>query len=80
MANQTADQMIKRLVHLYNIVETLTDQSGQDKNLTLELSQHIILAIINNDPLVSDYRLVLRYCDVYDSDEHARRIADSISQ
>lgn len=70
--------LISTLNRIYTAVDYVSNLDGQDTTLVLEMSQQMISDVINVGALHSMLEYVKRYCDVYDSPEHAEQIAADI--
>jgi hypothetical protein len=66
------------LQRVYAAVDYLSQLDGQDPVLVIEMSQFMINAIIEAEPLPPMIDVVKRYCDVIDGPEDAERIAADI--
>jgi hypothetical protein len=66
------------LQRVYAAVDYFSQLDGQDPVLVIEMSQFMINAIIEREPLPSMIDVVKRYCDVIDGPEDAERIAADI--
>ena len=66
------------LQRVYAAVDYLSQLDGQDPVLVIEMSQSLLNAIIEAEPLPPMLDVVSRYCDVIDGPEDAERIAADI--
>jgi hypothetical protein len=66
------------LQRVYAAVDYISQLEGQDPVLVIEMSQFMINAIIEGDPLPPMIDVVRHYCDVIDGPEDAERIAADI--
>lgn len=66
------------LQRVYAAVDYLSQLDGQDPELVIEMSQFMLNAIIEREPLPPMIDVVRRYCDVIDGPEDAERIAADI--
>jgi hypothetical protein len=75
MATSVPVEMLQRV---YAATDYLMELEGQDRSLVVEMSQAMLNDLINGDFLKPMIEYVKHYCDVYDSDDDAQRIADDI--
>jgi hypothetical protein len=66
------------LQRVYAAVDYFAQLDGQDPVLVIEMSQFMINAIIEGEPLPPMIDVVSHYCDVIDGPEDAQRIAADI--
>lgn len=72
------DPMRELIQRVYAAVDYLMELEGQDRAMVVEMSQAMLNDIIEESDLKPMVEYVKRYCDVYDSDDDAQRIADDI--
>jgi hypothetical protein len=70
---------IADLQRVYAAVDYISQLEGQDQVLVIEMSQFMINAIIEGEPLPPMIDVVKRYCDVIDGPEDAERIAADLA-
>ena len=66
------------LQRVYAAVDYFSQLEGQDAVLVIEMSQFLLNAVIEGEPLPPMIDVVRRYCDVIDGPEDAERIAADI--
>lgn len=66
------------LQRIYYAIDCLSQLDGQDLGLVIEMSQFLLNAVIEAEPLPPMIEVVSRYCDVVDGPEDAERIAADI--
>ena len=66
------------LQRIYAAVDYISQLDGQDPVLVIEMSQSLLNAVIEREPLPLMIEVVRRYCDVIDGPEDAERIAADI--
>ena len=70
--------MTADLQRIYYAVDYVSQLDGQDPVLVIEMSQSLLNAVIEGEPLPPVLDVVSRYCDVLDGPEDAERIAADI--
>jgi hypothetical protein len=67
--------MNEQLRRMYSAVEFLANIESQDRTLTLEMSQQMLLDIMENGELRPMVEYIKRFCDVIDSADDAEEMA-----
>jgi|GEM_PF-4415509 len=67
-----------QLNRMYSAVDYVADLEGQDRSLVIEMSQAMLLDVIERGGLKPLVEYVQRYCDVLESADDAERIAEDI--